>query len=276
MGPPPNMGHSLTRVGQEMHNVLVENVDHITRPIIATGHVFPDGFAIAPHLHRRGQLMSATSGLIVLTTPTGTWVMPPQRGMWIPPATTHNVRMVGEVKMQSLYLEPDAATHMPSHCQVVSISAFVRELIGQAVEIPLEYKLEGRDGILMQLLHDEIGQLPILPLSLQYPSHGALAERCRAFILAPNIHETIDDWSDTLGMSRRSFTRLFRLETGISFRAWCQQACLLSALSRLAGGEGVTRVAIDLGYENPAAFTTMFKRTFGSPPMSYLGLRAHS
>ncbi len=259
-----------------MHNILVENVDHITRPIIATGNVFPDGSLIAPHQHRRGQLMSATSGLIVLTTPTGTWVMPPQRGMWIPPATLHNVRMVGEVKMQSLYLEPDAASHMSSHCQVVSISAFVRELIGQAVELPLEYEREGRDGTLMQLLHHELGQLPRLPLSLQYPSHGALAERCRAFILAPYIHETIDEWSDALGMSRRSFTRLFRLETGTSFRAWCQQACLLSALSRLAGGEGVTRVAIDLGYENPAAFTTMFKRTFGSPPMSYLGLRASS
>lgn len=259
-----------------MRNILVENVDHISRPIIATGNVFPDGSVIAPHQHRRGQLMSATSGLIVLTTPTGTWVMPPQRGMWIPPATMHNVRMVGEVRMQSLYLEPQAAGHMPSVCEVVSISAFLRELMGQAIELPLEYELEGRDGILMQLLHHELGELPILPLSLQYPSHGALAERCRAFILDPNIHETIDHWSDALGMSRRSFTRLFRLETGTSFRAWCQQACLLAALPRLAGGEGVTRVAIDLGYENPAAFTTMFKRTFGSPPMSYLGLDVQS
>jgi transcriptional regulator GlxA family with amidase domain len=32
-------------------------------------------------------------------------------------------------------------------------------------------------------------------------------------------------------------------------------------------------VAMDLGYENPAAFTIMFKRAFGSPPLAYLGLR---
>jgi AraC-like DNA-binding protein len=30
---------------------------------------------------------------------------------------------------------------------------------------------------------------------------------------------------------------------------------------------------VDLGYENPAAFTLMFKRTFGSPPLTYLGMR---
>jgi hypothetical protein len=35
---------------------------------------------------------------------------------------------------------------------------------------------------------------------------------------------------------------------------------LLCALPRLAAGEPVTTVAIDLGYENPAAFTLTFRR----------------
>jgi AraC-like DNA-binding protein len=55
--------------------------------------------------------------------------------------------------------------------------------------------------------------------------------------------------------------------------AWRQQAILLCALPRLAAGQPVTTVAIDLGYDNPAAFTLMFKRAFGSPPLAYLGLR---
>jgi AraC-like DNA-binding protein len=38
----------------------------------------------------------------------------------------------------------------------------------------------------------------------------------------------------------------------------------------LAAGEAVTAVAIDLGYDNPAAFTTMFKRALGSSPREYL------
>ena len=43
--------------------------------------------------------------------------------------------------------------------------------------------------------------------------------------------------------------------------------------ARLVAGEPVTTVAIDLGYENPAAFTLMFRRAFGAPPLTYLGLR---
>lgn len=37
-------------------------------------------------------------------------------------------------------------------------------------------------------------------------------------------------------------------------------------------GEAVTTVALDLGYDNPAAFTSVFKRALGEAPRSYLGL----
>jgi AraC-like DNA-binding protein len=251
----------------------IDRVDHLPRSIIALGSHYPDGHVIAPHQHRRGQLISGATGVVILATPEGTYVMPPQRGMWIPPRTEHHVRVVGAVRMQSLYLEPDAVPNMPPRCQVVGISPFMRSLMTEALSLPLQGQLDSRASALMQLIQHEMGQLPVLPLSLQIPAQGALAERCRQFLLRPNIHETIDDWGRALGMSRRAFTRQFRRETGLSFMAWRQQACLMSAMPRLVAGEAVTAVAIDLGYENPAAFTLMFKRAFGSPPLAYLGLR---
>lgn len=243
------------------------------RPIIAIGRDYPDGHVIAPHRHRRGQLISGASGVVVLSTSGGTWVMPPQRGMWIPPGTEHDVRMVGDVTLQSLYVEPDAACAMPARCQVVGISPFMRGLVTEALALPLEYDLEGRSGALMRLIEHEMRLLPVLPLSLRYPAAGPLAARCRQFVQDPNIHDRIDDWASALGMSRRTFTRHFRRETGMSFLAWRQQACLLCALPQLAAGQSVTTVALALGYENPAAFTLMFKRAFGRPPLAYLGLR---
>nr|WP_210301812.1 helix-turn-helix transcriptional regulator [Methylobacterium brachythecii] len=251
----------------------IDAVDHLPRPIIALGRSYPDGHVIEPHRHRRGQLISGATGVIVLATSEGRWVMPPQRGMWIPPAVEHRVHTVGAVSMQSLYLEPEAVPDLPAHCQVVGISPFLRALMSEALELPLAYDLTGRSGALMELIGHEMRRLPSLPLSLPYPAHGALAARCRLFVQRPEIHETIDDWSGSLGMSRRGFTRLFRRETGLSFVAWRQQACLLSAMPRLAAGEAVTTVAMDLGYENPAAFTIMFKRAFGRSPLAYLGLR---
>ena len=250
--------------------IYIDAVDDAPRAIVAVGNEYPDGHVIAPHRHRRGQLISSVTGTLVLTTPQGTWVMPPQRGMWIPADTVHDVRIIGAAAMQSLYLEPDAACGLPDCCQVVGISRFMRALISEALDLPLLYDLAGRAGALMTLIQHEMHQLPVLPLSLPLPRRADLAERCRAFLQAPAAHDAIEQWCEALGMSRRNFTRVFRQETGLSFAAWRQQACLVAALPRLAAGEAVTTVAMALGYDNPNAFTSMFKRLLGFPPRSYL------
>ena len=87
---------------------------------------------------------------------------------------------------------------------------------------------------------------------------------------APVGHLNIDHWADAAGLSRRSFTRIFRRETGLSLSTWRQQACLMAALPRLSAGEAVTAVALDLGYDSVPAFTTMFCRMMGTPPKTYL------
>jgi AraC-like DNA-binding protein len=55
----------------------------------------------------------------------------------------------------------------------------------------------------------------------------------------------------------------------MTFGQWRQQARLLRALERLAGGEKVVDVALALGYESPSAFATMFKRQFGQTPSQF-------
>jgi AraC-like DNA-binding protein len=250
-------------------NTLAEDIDAVPRPLVALGNLYPNGHTIPPHHHRRHQLLYGASGSLMVDTADGTWVVPPQRGMWIPSGITHEVRMLGDVRTRSLFVEPEAAIGMPDRCQVVSISPFMRNLLLEAIDLPVEYDPDSRAGALMTLLLHEMRQLPVVPLSLPFPAHGPLAEYCRRFLRHPTPHETIDTWSDAVGMSRRAFTRLFRRETGLSFGMWRQQACLFAALPRLVAGEPVTTIAIDLGYDNPAAFTAMFKRILGASPRNY-------
>jgi AraC-like DNA-binding protein len=253
-----------------VRHLTVEALEDIVCPIIALGNDYPDGHAIPPHHHRRSQLIYGASGAVMVATSEGTWLVPPQRGVWIPSGVEHDVRMLGDVSTHSLFLEPEVVAGMPDHCQVVGISPFMRSLMAEAVDLPVDYAPDSRAAAVMTLLLHELRQLPVLPLSLPFPAHEALARRCRQFLTDPSPHETIDEWADALGMSRRSFTRLFRRETGLSFATWRQQACLVAVLPRLVAGEPVTAVAIDLGYDNPAAFTTMFKRVLGSSPRNYL------
>ena len=57
--------------------------------------------------------------------------------------------------------------------------------------------------------------------------------------------------------------------------AWTRPAgASLRALERLAGGEAVTTVALDLGYDSPSAFVAMFRRALGTTPGRYFAARA--
>jgi AraC-like DNA-binding protein len=44
---------------------------------------------------------------------------------------------------------------------------------------------------------------------------------------------------------------------------------LLAALERLACGEPIAVVALDLGYRNPSSFSAMFRRALGTTPSAY-------
>jgi len=146
----------------------------------------------------------------------------------------------------------------------------MRSLIIEAVTLPAEPRPTGRTGLVLGLLLHEIPNLPEQPLGLPFPSDARLAALCRRFVAAPSPHATIDEWADIVGMSRRSFTRAFHRQTGLSLSTWRQQACLFAALPRLADGEPITRVALDLGYDSVPAFTTMFRRMLGTSPRGYM------
>jgi AraC-like DNA-binding protein len=241
----------------------------VPRPIGAMAKDFPDGFFIAPHAHPRSQLIHAASGVMRVRTPQGAFVVPPQRALWIPADIVHDVRMAGAVEMRTLYIAPAAVAALPKECRVVAVSPLLHELILRAATLPLNYDEGGADGRVMALILDELGALPVLPLSLPMPRDARLAKMCRALLDDPASTLTLPQWARRIGASSRTLARGFQRETGLTFGRWRQQARLLEALSRLARGQAVTTVALDLGYDSPSAFTSMFRRTLGRTPSSY-------
>jgi AraC-like DNA-binding protein len=246
-----------------------DDVDQARRPIVAVGNEYPPAFELDWHEHRRGQLLYALRGVVVVSTAHGAWVAPPERAVWTPGGCRHSVRMVGAVSTRGVLIEADAPGWLGPDNRVIQVSPLLRSLLDTAYLIAPEYALGGRDDLVMSLLMAELVRAPTVPLAVPFPKSPEIAAKCQAFLESPSPRDTIDQWSSQLGMGRRAFTRLFRKETGLSFGAWRQQACLLVALPRLAAGEAVTTIALDLGYDSPAAFTTMFKRHVGVAPSHY-------
>lgn len=252
-----------------LHMHRLDQIEASSGPIYALPSKYPAGYSVETHHHSRAQLLYPRTGVVMVTSSQGRWMVPAEHALWIPPEIDHSVEMLGNVNMLSIYVTPSAVPSLSAAVRVVALTELARVLIIEAVSLPSGSESVGRAGLVMALLLDEIAKLPEVPLGLPFPSDPRLAALCRRFIESPSPHLVIDDWAETLAMSRRAFTRAFRRETGVSLSIWRQQACLLTAMPRLAGGEQVTSVALDLGYDSVAAFTTMFKRMLGASPRAY-------
>lgn len=251
-----------------MRNVSIETLDNTPRPVVAIGNDYADGYLLRRHHHRRAQLLYGSTGVMKVSTAEGNWVVPPQQAVWIPAQMEHEVLMLG-VSTRSLYIEPSAVPVSRQACEVIGISPLLRQLLIEAVEMPLAYLLDGRDGILMTLALLEIDQAKTLPLHIPLPDDPRLLARCQTFLREPDIHQSPQRWAQDVFVSERSFSRLFREQTQMSFGQWRQRACVVLALSRLSSGESITRIALELGYESPGAFSTMFRRLTGHSPSHY-------
>ncbi len=85
--------------------------------------------------------------------------------------------------------------------------------------------------------------------------------------LGPAIESAaLADLGRRVGLSERSVSRLFPIETGLTLHRWRQQARLMRAFALMEEGHAVTRVALELGYGSPAAFGKMFRKLTGRSP----------
>ena len=206
---------------------------------------------------------------MVVGTAQGTWVVPPQRAVWIPGGIDHEIRMIGDVSTRSVYLNDGVIEKASDRCEVLGISPLLGRLLTEAVDLPVAYEVDERANHIMQLIILELRSSVELPLNVPIPTHPKLKSKCRRFLAKPDTGAAIDEWALDLHMSRRAFTRLFRQETGMSLSEWRQQAIVVISLSRLASGEFVTAVALDFGYAYAGAFSSMFRRVTGTAPTSY-------
>ena len=239
------------------------------RPIAGMPKNFPAGSYIPPHTHRRAQLTWASDGVMTVTAADGTWVVPPNRALWIPAGTVHAIRMSRAVAMRALFIEPRLARAVSKTPKVILMSGLLRELVLEAVHAPLDDNKNGRMAHVEALILDEIRTLDAQPLHLPMPHDKRLRIVCEALAQAPGRDETLEQWSEIAGASSRTLARLFASETGMRFVDWRQQARLAAALVQLAEGEQVAAVARAFGYESVSAFTAMFRRALGKTPRDY-------
>jgi AraC-like DNA-binding protein len=233
--------------------------------ILASEH--PAGHRIAPHAHRRNQLVYARRGVMRVTTADGSsWVVPPERALWMPARMRHEIRCIGAVSLRTIYIGAAESPRLPRRCVMLAVSPFMRELLLRLIEVRPATRIRRH---LLPLILAELAALPVSPLRLPEPRDRRLRRVTEALKRRPDDPRRLTDWQRMAGASARTLSRLFAAETGMTFRQWQRQLRLLAALEQLAQGRRVTDVALDVGYDSPSAFISSFRQTLGTTPRRY-------
>lgn len=220
------------------------------------------------HDHSGGQLLGSASGLLSVTTRRGAWVVPATHCVWIPPRQVHAVRSHGQFSGWSLYINEATSASLSDAPRTMRTVPLLREAIHRHATLPFEPETP-RHEHLARVILDELAHLPAEGLELIAPIDPRLVRITDAIIADFTTERSLLEWSKWAGISSRSLSRRFVVETGFTFTAWRQRARLIRALELLAQGFPVTTVSLDLGYESISAFITLFRRTYGLTPGEY-------
>uniref|UniRef100_A0A8H9Z0S2 Helix-turn-helix transcriptional regulator n=1 Tax=Pseudomonas tritici TaxID=2745518 RepID=A0A8H9Z0S2_9PSED len=239
------------------------------RPLVPYAHDYRHGDSEPYHQHDCAQLLHSLSGVVHVDTLAGCWVVPPGRGVWLPAGTQHAIRITGNVAARTLFIDPLARADLPASCQIVQISPLLRELIVTSLDLPESYSPGSRDERVYELILDEIRTMPVLPFHLPEPQSEPLRLLCQQIRLDPGLAWSSAQAASLTSMSERTLNRHFQQQTGLTYGEWTRRSRLVEALLRLAQGQPVLRVALDLGYGSHSAFTAMFRRVMGISPSDY-------
>lgn len=215
-----------------------QQYDNLPRPLVVMESRWPAGMSTGWHSHPRGQLLYATEGVMVVHTDAGSWVVPPNRALWMVAGLRHTVAMSGDVAMRTAYIDAAKVSALPRESCAINVSPLLRELLVAAALIPPDREPVGRDARLIDLL---IGVSATLPLHLPMPRDARLRSICDALIARPSDASSAAQWAASIHVAERTLHRLFARETGMTFAQWREQARLLHALRRIAQGTRSSR-----------------------------------
>jgi AraC-like DNA-binding protein len=244
--------------------------DNAQAPVVGVSNHWPSRSEKAQHTHSRHQLMYSQKGVIHVSTPTGSWILPPTKSIWISGGIPHALLVKRPVELITLWVDRDApGAPNWTGCKVVSVSPLIRELLSVCSKQPWDYPPDSSSSRLAQVLLEQLEVHEEAPLELPELSDPR-AERVAAMLRAdPADRRPLAELASAAGASHRTIERLFASETRMSFGRWRMRHRMIVALEQLAHGESVNNVAYAVGYETPSSFIAAFRASFGTTPTAY-------
>jgi AraC-like DNA-binding protein/quercetin dioxygenase-like cupin family protein len=240
---------------------------------------YKKGLRLDPHMHREAQLVYAASGTMQVTTPKGRWLVPPDRAVWVPARLEHAIDVLADIEMRTLYFEVpyfnqpwlkrERRAKKLDKEFVVKVSPLLQQAILGLFD---SGNTSERVDLLTRLVMLELRQVEDSTTFMPLPQDPRCRRAATIVLTDPTATWDIETLAREVGTSARTLSRLFSLETQLSFKSWCQRARIAAAIERLSTSANVSvkQLAAQLGYASVPAFSAAFRQVTGRTPTEFV------
>ncbi|WP_240345325.1 AraC family transcriptional regulator [Pectobacterium brasiliense] len=226
------------------------------------------------HRHKRGQLLYAVKGVMLVQTESRQWVIPPQRSLWLPAEQWHSFTLLSHTELRTLYFTPSfmaetCGMKTLDHIHVIGMTPFAQHLISSLFEQSFNHSTQ---KLIAQLLLRIVNETEALPVDLAMPCDDKLHKVAQDILVNNRWNVSLSEFAERVAMSERTFSRYFTEDTGCSFRTWKQRARIFVSMDLLSNGMPVKNVAYKLGFSCPSSFIAAFRTVTGQTPSCFSGL----
>lgn len=214
-----------------------------------------------PHLHTRGQLVTAITGSGVLRIDDQDCTFDAATGIWVPPRVLHSGVFAPDLVPLAIDLDDEA---LPTQARLVTIDPGLRALLLAWARDHDDERNRSRAQQVAEAVH----RAPALRHPLRLPQGPLTRPVMEHLRLAPAVVPSLDEWSRRLHASVATIRRAFLAETGSTYSEWTTLFRLELSIAPLCAGETVAAVARAMGF-SPNGYTLAFRRWTGQTPSEY-------
>lgn len=220
------------------------------------------------HQHNKGQLLYAPSGCMSFSLLDSLSVLPPTKAVWIPPNTEHRAMMTNVVAYRSLYFDT-AKFKAPDKLTIIEVNELLKALINTMALWQWD-KPEHEMTYYTQLFWQEFSLAKRERFELPLPNDRRLNRLMQQLSQDGFLLPELNQLANCVGASSKTISRIFKVQTGMSYQEWKQQWRVLKSIELLCQNSPVSDVAHRMDFSSDSAFIAFFRKQTGQTPLTFV------
>lgn len=255
-------------------------------PLHVRAFEYPNGYQGHQHQHRLHQLVYPIRGIVQLETESTVITISPYRAVAIPSWLPHRLVAQGNTSLRSVFIDPTFQKETNQLIRVLEITPLLHELISAAGQYYGEFQTESVVGKVLSLIADLLLtsktskgyiHLPRIHHPRLRPCFDELqcSEEARPgdLLVDPMEHLSATSIAKRVALSPRQFRRVFKQDTGITFKDWRALFRLQKAAAMMAEGHRLTTIAHRLNLSSASALSDLFRKQTGMTPTQFAAVQ---